>query len=154
FANRAFHAWVVGQKGKSNGVAFFLFTEDRRMRMEVGYGLEGALPDARAHRIDAEIIAPLLKAGDVAGALDAGTDAIFAAARGEPYKGTGRTTAEKVTLPIAALFPFFLIGGIVVIFFLIVRAARRSGGARGSSGSSGWVSSSSDSSSSSSSDSS
>ena len=66
FANRCFHEWGVGQKGKSNGVAFFLFTDDRKMRMEVGYGLEGAIPDARAHRIDSEIIAPLLKAGDVA----------------------------------------------------------------------------------------
>jgi uncharacterized protein len=158
FTNRAFHAWGVGQKGKSNGVVFFLFTLDRKMRMEVGYGLEGALPDARAHRIDAEIIAPLLKAGDVAGALDAGTDAIFAAARGEPYKGTGRTAAEttRTAMPdhdgAIFLVPILLLGGLVVLAIFLSRAARRGG--RGGGGSSTWISSGSGSSSSSSSDSS
>jgi uncharacterized protein len=93
-SSRAIREWGVGQKGKANGVIFFLFTEDRKMRLEVGYGLEGALPDARAHRINDEVFKPLLKTGDTAGAMDAGTDAIFAALRGEPHKGTGRTAAE------------------------------------------------------------
>jgi uncharacterized protein len=158
FANRAFHAWGVGQKGKSNGVVFFLFTDERRIRMEVGYGLEGALPDARAHRIDSEIIAPLLKAGDVAGALDAGTDAILAAARGEPYKGTGRTAAEsRRSTPernavLYSLFQFFWIGGLAIIAALLLRASWRSRDR--SRGFWGWASSSGSSSSSSSSDSS
>jgi len=140
FANRAFHAWGVGQKGKSNGVVFFLFTGDRKMRMEVGYGLEGALPDARAHRIDAEIIAPLLKAGDVAGALDAGTDAILAAARGEPYKGMGRTAAEtRGSAPQdnsiwVLLFPVLFVGGLFALVAVLARTARRRGGT------SGWIS--------------
>jgi uncharacterized protein len=149
----------VGQKGTSNGVAFFLFTEDRRMRMEVGYGLEGALPDARAHRIDAEIIAPLLRAGDVAGALDAGTDAILAAVRGEPYKGTGRTAAERrgITLlagernPVLyALIPFFILGGLLFLVAIAIWATRKSRGTGPSRGSSSRVSWSSESSSSSS----
>jgi uncharacterized protein len=167
FANRCVHEWGVGQKGTSNGVAFFLFTDERRMRMEVGYGLEGAIPDARAHRIDTEIIGPLLKAGDVAGGLDAGADAIFAAVRGEPYKGTGKTAAEtrRRGSPYLILLPigFFLV--ITVVFLLVFRAARRGAGVSkdayrplpgGSSGSvfsssdSSWSSSSSDSSSSSS----
>ncbi|MDL2716627.1 MAG: TPM domain-containing protein [Acidobacteriota bacterium] len=160
FANRAFRAWGVGQKGKSNGVVFFLFTDGPRMRMEVGYGLEGAIPDARAHRINVEVIAPLLKAGDVAGALDAGADAILAAARGEPYKGTGKTEAERrrkaspflIFLPIG----FFIV--IIVAFLFAFRAAWRNArrrGRRGSSSSdSSWTSSSSSSSGSSSSDSS
>jgi uncharacterized protein len=158
FANRAFHAWGVGQKGKSNGVVFFLFTDERRMRMEVGYGLEGALPDARAHRIDSEIIAPLLKVGNVAGALDAGTDAILAAARGEPYKGTGRTAAEsRRSAPernavLYSLFQFFWIGGLAIIAALLLRASWRSRDR--SRGFWGWASSSGSSSSSSSSDSS
>ena len=155
FANRAFRAWGVGQKGKSNGVVFFLFTDERRMRMEVGYGLEGALPDARAHRIDAEIIAPLLKSGDVAGALDAGAEAIFAAARGEPYKGTGRTVAQTRRSAHednniwVLLFPVLFVGGRFALVAVLLRTARRRGGPGG--GSSGWLSPSSDSSSSSSS---
>ncbi len=150
FANAAFHAWAVGQKGKSNGVVFFLFTVDRKMRMEVGYGLEGAIPDARAHRIDTEVIAPLLQKGDVAGALDAGTDAILAAARGEPYKGTGATTAEaRVSMPSNGdgrllVIPLFFIGLLLAGIVFIIRSAKRN--TRGG-GVSTWGSSSSDSSS-------
>jgi uncharacterized protein len=149
FANRCAHEWGVGQKGKSNGVTFFLFTEDRKMRMEVGYGLEGALPDARAHRIDTEIIGPLLKAGDVAGGLDAGADAIFAAARGEPYRGTGRTAAETHRNPNAFWFflPVFIPFVLVAIVLVIAARARRRAGPAGasgwkSSGGSSWSSSS------------
>jgi uncharacterized protein len=167
FANRCFHEWGVGQKGKSNGVAFFLFTEDRKMRMEVGYGLEGALPDARAHRIDAEIVAPLLKSGDASGALDAGADAIFAAARGEPYKGMGKTATEVRRNPSAfwfflpILLPFFLVAVVLVVARIARRreaAARPGRGEAWSASPSSWTaassggSSSSDSSSSSSSD--
>ncbi len=156
FANRCAHEWGVGQKGKSNGVTFFLFTEDRKMRMEVGYGLEGALPDARAHRIDSEIIAPLLKDGDVEGALDAGADAIFAAVRGEPYKGTGRTAAETHRNPNAFWFflpilaPFVLVAIVLVIAANARRRAGQGGrsGWTSSTGGSSWSSSSSDSSSS------
>ena len=131
FANRCVHAWGVGQKGKSNSVAFFLFTDDRKMRMEVGYGLEGAIPDARAHRIDSEIIAPLLKAGHAGAALDAGADAIFAAARGEPYKGTGRTAAETRRQNPSAFWFFLPILVPVVlslVFLLVWRLARRGAG--------------------------
>ena len=51
FTVAASRRWAAGQKGKNNGAVFFVFTEDRKMRIEVGYGLEGALPDAIAHRI-------------------------------------------------------------------------------------------------------
>jgi uncharacterized protein len=130
FANRCVHEWGVGQKGASNGVAFFLFTDERRMRMEVGYGLEGAIPDARAHRIDSEIIAPLLKAGDVGAALDAGADAIFAAVRGEPYKGTGKTAAEtrRRGSPYLILLPIGFFLAVALLFLLAFRAARRAAG--------------------------
>jgi uncharacterized protein len=171
FANRCVHEWGVGRKGTSNGVAFFLFTDERRMRMEVGYGLEGAIPDARAHRIDSEIIAPLLKEGDVGAALDAGADAIFAAVRGEPYKGTGRTAAEnrRRGSPYLILLPIGIFLVVTVVFLLVFRAARRGagvskdayrplpGGSNGSSASSAgssWSSSSASSSSDSSSSSS
>jgi uncharacterized protein len=163
FANRSFHEWGVGQKGKSNGVVFFLFTEDRKMRLEVGYGLEGALPDARAHRIDAEIVAPLLRSGDTARALNALADAVFAAARGEPYTGTGRTAAEggrrnpnALVFFLPLLVPFLAFGVVLVVWAIARR--RGTGGFRGSPGSvfsssgSSWSSSSSSDSSSSSSD--
>jgi hypothetical protein len=51
YVNLAFREWGIGQKGKNNGAALFLFIDDRKMRIEVGYGLEGALTDARSSRI-------------------------------------------------------------------------------------------------------
>jgi uncharacterized protein len=90
----AIREWGVGQKGRSNGVVFFVFPEDRKMRIAVGYGLEGALPDATTKRILADVVKPLFLKGDSAGGIEAGVDAILAAARGEGQKGTGRTVAE------------------------------------------------------------
>jgi len=92
YTHRIFQAWKIGQKGKNNGVGLFVFTQDHRMRMEVGYGLEGALPDALAKRIIADEITPGFKRGDYAAGLSAGVDAILLATRGE-YKGRGHTAA-------------------------------------------------------------
>jgi uncharacterized protein len=131
FANDAMHQWGVGQKGKDNGAVLFLFTGDRKMRIEVGYGLEGVLTDAKSKEITSTIIKPRLKAADYNGAVEQGADAMLAVARGEGLKGTGQTAHEakerKVTgLPIAivALIAF---GFIVVIVVIIVIASRRRG---------------------------
>ncbi|HKD10802.1 MAG TPA: TPM domain-containing protein, partial [Thermoanaerobaculia bacterium] len=51
FTVAAARKWGAGQAGRNNGVVLFVFTQDRKMRIEVGYGLEGAIPDATAHRI-------------------------------------------------------------------------------------------------------
>ncbi len=93
FAVRAFKKWGVGQKGTNNGAALFVFTEDRKVRIEVGYGLEGPLPDITARRIIADEIVPKFREGDYAGGIDAGANAMMAAAKGE-YKGTGRTVDQ------------------------------------------------------------
>jgi len=95
-ANRAFREWKLGQKGNSNGVLFLVFVDDRRLRLEVGYGLEGAIPDLRAHQITDEVVKPSFRKGDYAQGIEAGVDAILAAARGEPYRGSGKTVAERV----------------------------------------------------------
>src|SRR5262249_6327428 len=85
---RAAQSWKVGQKGKDNGAVLFVFVQDRRMFIQVGYGLEGALPDALAKRIIETEIKPRFRAGDFDGGLNAGVTAILSAVRGE-YKGTG-----------------------------------------------------------------
>jgi uncharacterized protein len=90
----AIREWAVGQKGKSNGVILFVFTGDRALRLEVGYGLEGVLPDARARQITSDVVKPLFKKGDYAGGIEAGVEAVLAAARGEGFQGTGRIVAE------------------------------------------------------------
>jgi len=95
FANDAMHSWGVGQKGKDNGAVLFLFTGDRKMRIEVGYGLEGVLTDAKSKEITSTIIKPRLRAADYDGAVEQGVDAMLAVVRGEGLKGTGRTVRER-----------------------------------------------------------
>lgn len=132
---RVAQSWKVGQKVKKNGVVLFVFIQDRRMRIEVGYGLEGALPDALAKRIIDDEIAPYFKQGNYDAGLTAGVRAILQATRGE-YKGTGRTVADNRRgrtpngLPIALL-----------VFFLLAAAAaarRRHGTIYGGGGRSYW----------------
>jgi uncharacterized protein len=95
FAADAFKSWGVGQKGKDNGAVFFVFVDDRKMRVEVGYGLEGALPDIRAASIIEDYAKPRFRSNDYAGGVDAVADQVMRAARGEPYQGSGRTQAES-----------------------------------------------------------
>jgi uncharacterized protein len=135
FANDAFHQWQVGQKGKDNGAALFLFTDDRKMRIEVGYGLEAVLTDAKAKDITSTIIKPRLKASDYNGAIEQGVDAILAAARVEGNKGPGQTVQEtkRSRTPVepashsnaglvSCIFFFFLGGsGIVVLAIILLR---------------------------------
>jgi uncharacterized protein len=94
-SSAAMRAWGVGQKGTRNGVALFVFVDDRKMRIEVGYGLEGALPDAAAHRITDGVIKPFFRKADYAGGVEAGVSAILDAVRTEGNKGSGVTAAEK-----------------------------------------------------------
>lgn len=91
---RVAQSWGVGQKGKDNGAVLFVFVQDRAMYLQVGYGLEGALPDALCKRIIEDVIKPHFRRGDFDSGLTAGVEAIIAAAKGE-YKGTGRTVAES-----------------------------------------------------------
>jgi uncharacterized protein len=83
FTVRTAQAWRVGRNKLSNGAVLFVFVKDRKMRIETGYGLEGALPDATARRIIEERITPPFRGGDYGAGLDAGIDAIMAATRGE-----------------------------------------------------------------------
>ncbi|MBC8002770.1 MAG: TPM domain-containing protein [Opitutaceae bacterium] len=94
FVHRMFINWKIGQKGKDNGVLLAVFVQDRKLWIEVGYGLEGALPDARAKRIIEDEITPNFKTGNYDAGLQAGVNAILQSIRGE-YKGTGRTVSEN-----------------------------------------------------------
>jgi len=134
---RVAQSWRVGQKGKDNGAVLFVYTQDRKMYLQVGYGLEGVLPDAICKRIIEDEIKPHFKNGDFDGGLAAGVQAIIAATRGE-YKGSGQTRAEgNQPSPYVALLPSLFIGGFVL--FLLLLAIRRSGRGRYYSGSR-WIS--------------
>jgi uncharacterized protein len=75
-------AWGVGQKGKDNGAIFFVFVDDRKMRIEVGYGLESVLTDARSKRITSQIVKPLFQQGKLAEGIEAGALAVMDVTRG------------------------------------------------------------------------
>ncbi len=123
YATRVFETWKLGQKGKDNGILLIVASGDRRMRIEVGYGLEGTVTDLQAGRIIRNIIAPRFKAGDYNGGVTAGVDAILGLLeKGEaPPAGSGesRTSAvrglEAPDMPLATriligAFIFGLIG--------------------------------------------
>ena len=84
YANRVFSTWKLGQQGKDNGVLVLVVPNDRKMRIEVGYGLEGTLPDVDAARIIRNRITPRFKAGDFDGGVTDGIDAIVAQLEGRP----------------------------------------------------------------------
>jgi uncharacterized protein len=120
---RVARAWRVGQKARNNGAILFVFVQEHRMRIEVGYGLEGALPDATAKRIIEDEIKPHFQRGDFDGGVTAGVTAMMQAVRGE-YKGTGTTVAQgkqgrSVSIPLAVVFV------LVVLFFALLRTLVR-----------------------------
>ena len=90
YSQRIAQSWGVGQKDKRNGVVLFVFVADRKTSIQVGYGLEGALPDITAFDIRANEINPHFRSGDYEGGLAAGIDSICKAIRGE-YKPSGST---------------------------------------------------------------
>jgi uncharacterized protein len=81
---RVAQAWKLGRKGVDDAAILIVAKNDRRVRIEVGYGLEGALPDATANRIIDETIAPRFKAGDFDGGVEAGVDKMISVVNGEP----------------------------------------------------------------------
>lgn len=84
YAIRVAEAWRLGRAGVDDGVLLLVAKEDRALRIEVGYGLEGALPDATARRIVDEAIVPRLRAGDFYGGISAGVERIIGVIEGEP----------------------------------------------------------------------
>jgi uncharacterized protein len=136
YTQRVAQAWGVGQKERRNGVVLFVFVQDRKMFIQVGYGLEGALPDITAFDITEYRIKPHFRSGDYDGGIAAGIDSIFQAIRGE-YKGSGKTVAEKHHGGGPPSFLFFII--FVIALIVISRVLRRLGGYGYSSGRGGPV---------------
>jgi uncharacterized protein len=83
FAIRVAEQWKLGQQGKDNGVLMVIAQAERKVRIEVGMGLQGVLPDITASKIIREVMRPHLKSGNFDQGINVGTDAIIAATRGE-----------------------------------------------------------------------
>lgn len=140
FTSRTAQQWRVGQKKLDNGAVLFVFVEDRKVRIEVGYGLEGALPDALAKRIIEETIVPAFRVGDFPGGLEAGVDAMMAATRGE-YRAAPPAKGGPGVLVLVAVLVVVLV--VLLVFLSIASAAARRRGPYGRTysrhGSSPWM---------------
>jgi len=121
YTYRVAESWQVGQAGRNNGAVLFVFVEDRTLFIQVGYGLEGVLPDVTAKRIIDDEIVPHLRRGDWERGLAAGIDAMIQATRGE-YVGTGRTVGQ-VQAPDGEWFRNLFI--IIIVALLSVTRGRR-----------------------------
>jgi uncharacterized protein len=127
YCHRIFVSWKVGQAGKKNGCALFVFTDDHKIWIEVGYGLEGAIPDATAKQIIDTVIEPKFKNGDFDGGLRDGVNALMAAARGE-YQGTGKTFAQQhARSKTDKGIPLWLLFLLVIAFFIVVSRFSQAG---------------------------
>ena len=126
YAVRVFKAWKIGQRGKDNGVLLLIFTQDRKLNITTGYGMEGPLPDATAHAIIERDITPRFKAGDYNGGVQAGVDSIIAATRGE-FKAPATQPAGPVEMGLGCCVFLLFVGVPIFVIYLIVRAAIRTG---------------------------
>lgn len=140
FSARLAEHWGIGQAGEDNGVLVAAYAEDRQLRIEVGYGLEGAIPDAVASRIVRDTLAPAFRAGRHAEGLAVAADQLIAASRGE-FTGSGRTQAERGDPRLPLLFVLVVVLFMVAFFILVARLGAGRTFATGHpsrQGSSGW----------------
>lgn len=125
YTNRTAEAWRVGDKSRDNGAVLFVFVADRKVRIEVGYGLEGALPDALASRIINDEITPRFREGKYGDGVLAGVEAIILATKGE-YQPIAKGRVSFETLLIVAVILFFVFSGVVVPILKIMGELRGS----------------------------
>ncbi len=127
-------AWGVGQKGKNTGAILIVAPTDRKVRIEVGYGLEPVLTDALTNVIINETIVPDFRKGDIGGGVTAGVDAILAQLQADP--GVAAAAVSQATAQHSASHhrasagPGALVWLAIVVIWVVVSAARRGGGGR------------------------
>lgn len=149
---RTFAAWKVGRKGMDDGLVLFILAQDRKLRIEVGYGLEGQMPDAIASRIIREAITPKLGSGDWDGAVSAGVEQILTTLGGEAQGASEQHPAPvrhaAGSLGLGQIILFIILGlgfllllitnpGLATWLLFSLLSGGRGGGGGGSSGG-GW----------------
>jgi uncharacterized protein len=112
YSQRLAESWGIGQKGKNNGVLVYMAVQDRKIYIQVGYGLEGIIPDAAAKKIISNYIVPAFKKGDYYAGLDKATDIIISLAKNE-------FTAQEFVKRSAGNKPVNWIGSLIFIILII-----------------------------------
>ncbi len=129
----------IGQKSKNNGVLLFIAKNDRKLRIEVGYGLEGALTDALSDQIIRKEITPQFKKGNFYEGINAGVDAIMKATKGE-YTADKKTSEENSGFSFCCIpFPALIFFIIFLFIFVIPIVRRIFGGSKGRSSNWWWT---------------
>jgi uncharacterized protein len=124
--------WKLGQKDKDNGILLFVAVDDRKIRIETGYGVEGVLPDALCNQIIRNEIAPYFRQANYEAGIQAGVEAITKAIAGE-YQAEQQTSAP--TRRGGGILPF-----LIVLIIIIIIGRIRGGGGRGGYRGGGWSS--------------
>jgi len=122
--------WKIGQKGKDNGIIFLVSNKDRKIRIEVGRGLEGKLTDMTAGRIIDLVVKPRFKRGDFDGGFIAGIHSLIDATRGE-FKAEARTSPVRKK-GISSYFTILFFAGVILLF--LGRTSKVLGGTAGALG--------------------
>lgn len=119
FVVKLYEKWRPGRKNENNGILIVLFTGDKRIRIEVGYGLEGVFTDMQAGRVIEDYMKPQFKKGDYFAGLNNGIDVIISAVKGEykiPVKSKSKSKKGSNLYTLA------------IVFFIIISILRRFGG--------------------------
>ncbi|MES1241410.1 MAG: YgcG family protein [Acidobacteriota bacterium] len=119
FSMRVVEAWKLGRKEKDNGVLFLVAQQDRRMRIEVGYGLEGDLTDLESNRILDDVVAPYFRNGDFGGGIEKGVDAILASLQGQEVVAPESGGADEVRSPGGNAFSGVVFAFVIGVFSLM-----------------------------------
>jgi uncharacterized protein len=127
FGIRVADQWKVGREKLDDGVIFIVAKEDRKLRLEVGYGLEGPIPDAIAKRVIAETITPFFKAGDYYGGIDAGVTQLMRLIEGEQLPPPAASASGGDDVGDGA-FVLLIVGGIVAGWLFSLLMSRPAAG--------------------------
>jgi uncharacterized protein len=126
YGNRLFRAWKLGQAGKNNGVLLLVAPSERKVRIEVGYGLEGTLPDAVGKLIIENGIIPRFRANDFAGGITRGVDDVIQVLTGdaEEWKRRAAQRVENSAPVVAPLAVFLLVAAILLVIWMVANYHR------------------------------
>ncbi len=130
YANELFRHWALGEKTKNNGVLLLVAPKERKVRIEVGYGLEGTLTDALSKLVIVNGIAPRFKKGDFAGGISRGVDDVIAILTTDSSEWTKKLKVrpDDRDNAFSAILPFLIVALIILIMW------RGRGGGRGGGG--------------------
>jgi len=142
FSIRVVEAWKLGKKGKDDGLLLLVANQERKLRIEVGYGLEGDITDAFSARVIRNVLKPAMRAGNAASGFDQAFDLLMKKAAGEnvaaPRDVTEREPRGRSSSPFGWLVLLFFISPILIPFVLArIRGGRGGGGGRWGGGG-GW----------------